>query len=216
MIVYTNLEGVKKNINPFTHGSKEYTKVMKTEALKKALQKNNFDFAIGGARRDEEKSRAKERIFSFRNKNQQWDPKNQRPELWGIYNTEINEGESIRVFPLSNWTEVDIWSYIKKEKIKVVSLYFSKKRKVVDRNGSIIMIDDNRLKLKKSEKKLVKNIRFRTLGSYPLTSAETSIAKNESDIIKDISKNSLSERSGRLIDKDEIGSMEKKKLEGYF
>ena len=216
LIVYTNLEGVKKNINPFTHGSKEYTKVMKTEALKKALQKNNFDFAIGGARRDEEKSRAKERIFSFRNKNQQWDPKNQRPELWGIYNTEINEGESIRVFPLSNWTEVDIWSYIKKEKIKVVSLYFSKKRKVVDRNGSIIMIDDNRLKLKKSEKKLLKNIRFRTLGCYPLTSAETSIAKNESDIIKDISKNSLSERSGRLIDQDEIGSMEKKKLEGYF
>ena len=216
LITYTNLEGLKKNINPFIHGSKEYTRIMKTEALKKILQKNKYDFAIGGARRDEEKSRAKERVFSFRNKNHQWNPKNQRPELWNIYNTEINNNESMRVFPLSNWTELDIWNYIKKEKIKVVSLYFSKKRNVVVRNKNIIMIDDNRLKLKKNEKKIIKNIRFRTLGCYPLTSAETSMAKNETDIINDISKNLLSERSGRLIDKDEIGSMEKKKLEGYF
>jgi sulfate adenylyltransferase subunit 2 len=216
LIVYTNLEGLKKNINPFTHGSKEYTRIMKTEALKKILQKNKYDFAIGGARRDEEKSRAKERVFSFRNKNQQWNPKNQRPELWSIYNTEINNNESIRVFPLSNWTELDIWNYIKKEKINVVPLYFSKKRNVVIRDKNIIMIDDSRLKLKKNEKKIIKNIRFRTLGCYPLTSAESSVAKNESDIINDISKNLLSERSGRLIDKDEIGSMEKKKLEGYF
>ena len=216
LITYTNLEGLKKNINPFIHGSKEYTRIMKTEALKKILQKNKYDFAMGGARRDEEKSRAKERVFSFRNKNHQWNPKNQRPELWNIYNTEINNNESMRVFPLSNWTELDIWNYIKKEKIKVVSLYFSKKRNVVVRNKNIIMIDDSRLKLKKNEKKIIKNIRFRTLGCYPLTSAETSMAKNETDIINDISKNLLSERSGRLIDKDEIGSMEKKKLEGYF
>lgn len=216
LITYTNPEGLKKNINPFIHGSKEYTRIMKTEALKKILQKNKYDFAIGGARRDEEKSRAKERVFSFRNKNHQWNPKNQRPELWNIYNTEINNNESMRVFPLSNWTELDIWNYIKKEKIKVVSLYFSKKRNVVVRNKNIIMIDDSRLKLKKNEKKIIKNIRFRTLGCYPLTSAETTVAKNETDIINDISKNLLSERSGRLIDKDEIGSMEKKKLEGYF
>ena len=216
LITYTNLEGLKKNINPFIHGSKEYTRIMKTEALKKILQKNKYDFAMGGARRDEEKSRAKERVFSFRNKNHQWNPKNQRPELWNIYNTEINNNESMRVFPLSNWTELDIWNYIKKEKIKVVSLYFSKKRNVVVRNKNIIMIDDSRLKLKKNEKKIIKNIRFRTLGCYPLTSAETTVAKNETDIINDISKNLLSERSGRLIDKDEIGSMEKKKLEGYF
>ena len=216
LITYTNPEGLKKNINPFIHGSKEYTRIMKTEALKKILQKNKYDFAIGGARRDEEKSRAKERVFSFRNKNQQWNPKNQRPELWSIYNTEINNNESIRVFPLSNWTELDIWNYIKKEKINVVPLYFSKKRNVVIRDKNIIMIDDSRLKLKKNEKKIIKNIRFRTLGCYPLTSAESSVAKNESDIINDISKNLLSERSGRLIDKDEIGSMEKKKLEGYF
>jgi sulfate adenylyltransferase subunit 2 len=216
LIVYSNQEGIRKNINPFTHGSKLHTKIMKTEGLKKALNKYKFDFAIGGARRDEEKTRAKERIFSFRNKNYQWDPKNQRPELWNLFNTEINKGESIRVFPLSNWTELDIWEYIKKEKLEVVPLYFSKSRNIVYREGSIIMADDNRLKLKKNEKKILKKIRFRTLGCYPLTAAETSLAYSPNDIIKDISKNSFSERSGRLIDKDEIGSMEKKKLEGYF
>ena len=216
LIVYSNQEGIRKNINPFTHGSKLHTKIMKTEGLKKALNKYKFDFAIGGARRDEEKTRAKERIFSFRNKNFQWDPKNQRPELWNLFNTEINNGESIRVFPLSNWTELDVWEYIKKEKLEVVPLYFSKSRNTVYRDGSIIMADDNRLKLKKNEKKIFKKIRFRTLGCYPLTAAVTSLAYSPNDIIKDISKNSFSERSGRLIDKDEIGSMEKKKLEGYF
>ena len=216
LIVFKNIEGAKKGINPINYDSKYYTKIMKTDSLKLALNKYNFDFAIGGARRDEEKSRAKERIFSFRNKNYEWDPKNQRPELWNIFNTNLNQGETFRVFPLSNWTEIDIWNYIKKEKIKIVSLYFSSKRKVVLRNNQLIMLDDNRIKLSKKEKILKKNIRFRTLGCYPLTAAIESAAKNIDQIISELSKNKFSERSGRLIDLDEIGSMENKKKEGYF
>lgn len=216
LIVFKNIEGFKKGINPINYDSKYYTKIMKTDSLKLALNKYNFDFAIGGARRDEEKSRAKERIFSFRNKNYEWDPKNQRPELWNIFNTNLNQGETFRVFPLSNWTEIDIWNYIKKEKIKIVSLYFSSKRKVVLRNNQLIMLDDNRIKLSKKEKILKKNIRFRTLGCYPLTAAIESDSKNIDQIISELSKNKFSERSGRLIDLDEIGSMENKKKEGYF
>ena len=216
LITYTNNDGVKKNINPIDHDSKYYTKIMKTEALKKALKKYKFDFAIGGARRDEEKSRAKERIFSFRGKNFEWNPKKQRPELWNIFNTNLKHDESIRVFPLSNWTEIDIWNYIKKEKIKVVSLYFAKNREITIMNNSIILVDDDRIKTKSNKKIFKKTIRFRTLGCYPLTSAIESKAKNVNDIIKEISNNKRSERSGRLIDLDEIGSMEKKKREGYF
>jgi sulfate adenylyltransferase subunit 2 len=216
LITYTNTEGMKNGINPLTYESKYYTKIMKTEALKNALKKYNFDFAIGGARRDEEKSRAKERIFSFRDKNFEWNPKNQRPELWNIFNTNIKQGETIRVFPLSNWTELDIWKYIKKEKIKIVSLYFAKKRKVIIKDNSIIMVNDDRIKNRTTQKIKKKIIRFRTLGCYPLTAAIESKAKNIEDVISEISKNKNSERSGRLIDLDEIGSMEKKKKEGYF
>jgi len=216
LITYTNTEGTKNGINPLNHESKYYTKIMKTEALKNALKKYNFDFAIGGARRDEEKSRAKERIFSFRDKNFEWNPKNQRPELWSIFNTNIKQGETIRVFPLSNWTELDVWNYIKKEKIKIVSLYFAKKREVIIKDNSIIMVDDDRIKNQTTQKIKKKIIRFRTLGCYPLTAAIESKAKNIEDIISEISKNKNSERSGRLIDLDEIGSMEKKKKEGYF
>ena len=216
LITYTNTEGIKNGINPLTHESKYYTKIMKTEALKNALKKYNFDFAIGGARRDEEKSRAKERIFSFRDKNFEWNPKNQRPELWNIFNTNIKQGETIRVFPLSNWTELDIWKYIKKEKIKIVSLYFAKKREVIIKDNSIIMVNDDRIKNRTTQKIKKKIIRFRTLGCYPLTAAIESKAKNIEDVISEISKNKNSERSGRLIDLDEIGSMEKKKKEGYF
>ena len=214
--VFINKVGLRNKINPLTTNSRDYTKIMKTDALKEALKKYNFDCAIGGARRDEEKSRAKERIFSHRDINNAWDPKNQRPELWNLYNTEINSGESVRVFPLSNWTEIDIWEYIKKEKIDLVPLYYSKKRKVVKRINQYIMLDDDRLKLKKNEKKEIKSIRFRTLGCYPLTAAELSKAKNISEIITEIKKNKFSERHGRLIDHDQKGSMEKKKLEGYF
>lgn len=216
LITFKNQDGLKKNINPITYDSKVYTKIMKTDALKMALKKYNFDCAIGGARRDEEKSRSKERIFSYRDKNQKWDPKNQKPELWNIFNTEIDQGESVRVFPLSNWSEVDVWEYIKKENIKVVPLYFSKKRRVFKKNNKLIMLDDNRIKVNKNEKIFFRNIRFRTLGCYPLTAAEVSKAKNIDQIIREIRNNNCSERHGRLIDHDQIGSMEKKKLEGYF
>tara|TARA_Y100000591_G_C21814317_1_gene689757 strand:+ start:909 stop:1784 length:876 start_codon:yes stop_codon:yes gene_type:complete len=207
LITYTNQDGLKKNVNPFTYNSKSYTKIMKTEALLKALKKYKFDCAFGGARRDEEKSRAKERIFSFRDENNTWDPKNQRPELWNVFNTDINQGESVRVFPLSNWSELDVWEYIKYENIKVVPLYFSKKRKFVKRDNNILVVDDKRMKIKNNEKIYFENIRFRSLGCYPLTTGFASKAKNINQIIKEIKKNRISERQNRLIDRDEIGSM---------
>lgn len=215
LIVYTNEEGVKNNINPFDHGS-SYTDIMKTEALKQAIDKYGFTAAFGGARRDEEKSRSKERIFSFRNKNHAWDPKNQRPELWNLYNTRIDEGESIRVFPLSNWTEKDIWQYIKRENIEVVPLYFAKKRPVINRNGNLIMVDDNRLKLKDGEKIEYKMVRFRTLGCYPLTGACLSKAQTLEDVVKETLEEKSSERVTRVIDYQKNTSMEQRKKEGYF
>lgn len=216
LIVYSNPEGIKKNINPIDHGSEIHTDVMKTQALKQALKKYEFDIIFGGARRDEEKSRSKERIFSFRTKNNKWDPKNQRPELWDIYNTRINKEESIRVFPLSDWTELDIWEYIKEEKIEIVPLYFSQKRDLVLRDNMLILVDDDRLKLEKNEKIISKNVRFRTLGCYPLTGAIESNSKNLSQIISELRNSSYSERQGRLIDLDKNSSMEKKKENGYF
>lgn len=216
LLVYTNEEGIRNNINPFTHGSKKYTDIMKTEALKQALNKYKFDAIFGGARRDEEKSRAKERVFSFRDKNHRWDPKNQRPELWNIYNTRINKGESIRVFPLSNWTELDVWLYIYLEKIPIVPLYFAKKRPVVERDGQLIMVDDDRMPLLPGEKPKMKMVRFRTLGCYPLTAATPSNATALPEIIKEMFLTRTSERQGRLIDFDVVGSMEQKKKEGYF
>ncbi len=215
LIVYTNEEGVKNNINPFDHGSM-YTDIMKTEALKQAIDKYGFTAAFGGARRDEEKSRSKERIFSFRNENHAWDPKNQRPELWNLYNTRINEGESIRVFPLSNWTEKDIWQYIKRENIEVVPLYFAKKRPVINRNGNLIMVDDDRLKLKDGEKIEYKMVRFRTLGCYPLTGACLSKAQTLDDVVNETLKEKSSERVTRVIDYQKNTSMEQRKKEGYF
>lgn len=216
LIVYTNEEGIKNNINPFTHGSKKYTDIMKTEALKQALNKYKFDAIFGGARRDEERSRAKERVFSFRDKNHRWDPKNQRPELWNIYNTRINRGESIRVFPLSNWTELDVWLYIYLEKIPIVPLYYAKKRPVVERDGQLIMVDDDRMPLLPGEKPKMKMVRFRTLGCYPLTAATPSNATTLPEIIREMFLTRTSERQGRLIDFDVTGSMEQKKKEGYF
>jgi len=216
LIVYTNEEGIKNNINPFTHGSKKYTDIMKTEALKQALNKYKFDAIFGGARRDEERSRAKERVFSFRDKNHRWDPKNQRPELWNIYNTRINKGESIRVFPLSNWTELDVWLYIYLEKIPIVPLYYAKKRPVVERDGQLIMVDDDRMPLLPGEKPKMKMVRFRTLGCYPLTAATPSNATTLPEIIREMFLTRTSERQGRLIDFDVTGSMEQKKKEGYF
>jgi sulfate adenylyltransferase subunit 2 len=216
LIVHINEEGLRNNINPFTHGSKKYTDIMKTEALKQALNKYKFDAIFGGARRDEERSRAKERIFSFRDKNHRWDPKNQRPELWNIYNTRINKGESIRVFPLSNWTELDIWLYIYLENIPIVPLYFAKKRPVVERDGQLIMVDDDRMPLNPGEKPKMRMVRFRTLGCYPLTAATPSKATTLPEIIKEIVLTKTSERQGRLIDFDIVGSMEQKKKEGYF
>jgi len=216
LIVYTNQDGVKAGVNPFEHGSSYYTDVMKTQALKQALDQYKFDAAFGGARRDEEKSRAKERIFSFRTSNHQWDPKNQRPELWDIYNTRIKKGESIRVFPLSNWTEVDIWQYLYSENIPIVPLYFAAKRPVVERNGMLIMADDERLVLEPDEFPKEKLIRFRTLGCYPLTAAIESNATSLAEIIQEMLVTKTSERFGRLIDFDQAGSMEKKKQEGYF
>jgi sulfate adenylyltransferase subunit 2 len=216
LIVYTNPQGVADNINPFDNGSEKYTDVMKTQALKQALSKYQFDAAFGGARRDEEKSRAKERVFSFRDRFHQWDPKNQRPELWSLYNTKINKGESLRVFPLSNWTELDVWQYIYLEKIPVVPLYFAKPRPVVEREGALIMVDDERMRLQPGEQPQTKMVRFRTLGCYPLSGAIESDADTLPKVIQEMLVSRLSERQGRLIDHDQDASMEKKKREGYF
>ena len=216
LLVHINDEGVKNNIGPITHGSKLHTDIMKTQALKQALNKYKFDAAFGGARRDEEKSRAKERIFSFRDKQHHWDPKNQRPELWNLYNTKITKGESVRVFPLSNWTELDIWQYIYQEKIEIVTLYLAAYRPVIKRDNLLLMVDDKRLDVKQHETIENKLVRFRTLGCYPLTGAIESKAKSVEEIIIELIKSKNSEREGRAIDKDQIGSMEKKKQEGYF
>ncbi|WP_425350269.1 sulfate adenylyltransferase subunit CysD [Phyllobacterium phragmitis] len=214
--VHINEDGVQQGINPFIHGSNTHTHVMKTVGLRQALDKYGFDAAFGGARRDEEKSRAKERIFSFRNAQHAWDPKNQRPEMWKIYNTRIAKGESIRVFPLSNWTELDIWQYILQENIPIVPLYFAARRPVVERDGMLIMVDDDRMKLRAGEKIEERMVRFRTLGCYPLTGAIESDAATLPEIVGEMLIARTSERQGRLIDKDEAGSMEKKKREGYF
>ena len=216
LIVHTNQTGVDEKISPFTHGSSKYTDVMKTQGLKQALDKYQFDAAFGGARSDEEKSRAKERIFSFRDRNHRWDPKNQRPELWNIFNTRVDKGESIRVFPLSNWTELDIWQYIYLESIPIVPLYYADTRPVVDRAGTLVMVDDERLPLKEGETPMMKKVRFRTLGCYPLTGAVESNAETLPEIIQEMLLASTSERQGRLIDHDQAGSMEMKKMEGYF
>jgi sulfate adenylyltransferase subunit 2 len=216
LIVHINEEGVKAGINPFSSGSAKHTDVMKTEGLKQALNKYKFDAAFGGARRDEEKSRAKERVYSFRDKNHRWDPKVQRPELWNIYNSKIDQGESIRVFPLSNWTELDIWQYIYMENIDIVPLYYADVRPVVERNGTLIMVDDDRMPLLPGEVPAMKSVRFRTLGCYPLTGAVESTAKTLPEIIQEMLLTTTSERQGRMIDHDSSGSMEKKKMEGYF
>ena len=216
LIVYVNPEAVKRGINPFTHGSAVHTDIWKTEGLKQALDKYGFDLAFGGARRDEEKSRAKERIFSFRSAQHRWDPKMQRPELWRLYNARKNKGESIRVFPLSNWTELDVWQYVYFERIPIVPLYFAKKRPVVKRDGALIMVDDERMPLHADEAPTLKSVRFRTLGCYPLTGAIESEADTLSAIIQEMLLATTSERQGRVIDFDSTGSMEKKKQEGYF
>ncbi|KLN60581.1 hypothetical protein WH96_11810 [Kiloniella spongiae] len=216
LIVHTNEDGREKGMNPFDHGSALYTDVMKTEALKQALEKYKFDAAFGGARRDEEKSRAKERVFSFRSENHRWDPKNQRPELWNVYNARVKPGESIRAFPISNWTELDIWQYIYRENIPIVPLYYSAERPVVERDGALIMVDDDRMPLKPGETPEMKSVRFRTLGCYPLTGAVESEAATLPDIIQEMLLTTTSERQGRVIDHDQAGSMEKKKQEGYF
>ncbi|MGH1472193.1 MAG: sulfate adenylyltransferase subunit CysD [Cellvibrionaceae bacterium] len=216
LIVHTNQEGVEMGVGPFTHGSAKHTDIMKTEGLKQALNKYGFDAAFGGARRDEEKSRAKERVYSFRDKNHRWDPKNQRPELWDIYNGRVDKGESIRVFPLSNWTELDIWQYIHLESIPIVPLYFAAKRPVVERDGVLIKVDDDRMPLDDGEKPEEKMVRFRTLGCYPLTGAVESTATTLPEIIQEMLLTRTSERQGRVIDHDSSGSMEKKKQEGYF
>ena len=216
LIVHTNQEGLADNINPFDHGSSKYTTIMKTHALLQALSAGGYDAAFGGARRDEERSRAKERIYSFRDRFGQWDPKNQRPELWNVYNGKLTKGESIRAFPLSNWTELDIWLYIYLESIPIVPLYFAKERPVVERDGQLLMVDDERLPLNPGEKPRMENVRFRTLGCYPLTGALPSTATTLPDIIREMLLTKYSERSGRLIDHDEEGSMETKKREGYF
>jgi len=216
LIVHINQDGVDQNVGPFTHGSAVHTDIMKTQGLKQALDKYKFDAAFGGARRDEEKSRAKERIFSFRTEQHRWDAKNQRPELWNIYNTRVHKGESMRVFPLSNWTELDIWQYIYKENIQIPSLYLSKKRPVVERDGVLILVDDNRLPLKDGEQPMEKMVRFRTLGCYPLTGAVESEAATLPDVIQEMLLATTSERQGRVIDNDAGASMEQKKEEGYF
>jgi len=216
IIVHTNLEGVDAGIGPFTHGSEKHTDIMKTQALKQALNKHKFDAAFGGARRDEEKSRAKERVFSFRDKNHVWDPKNQRPELWNVYNGKINKGESIRVFPLSNWTELDIWQYIYLNDIDIVPLYFAKPRPVVNIDGVDILADDDRMPIKEGQKIEIKTVRFRTLGCYPLSGAVDSTATTLPEIIQEMLLATTSERQGRLIDSDKSGSMEDKKRRGYF
>ena len=215
MLVYTNPEGKAQDINPFDHGS-AYTDIMKTQALKQALKKYGFTAAFGGGRRDEEKSRAKERIFSFRNEAQAWDPKNQRPEMWKLYNTKIHKGESIRVFPLSNWTEKDIWQYIQRENIDIVPLYFAAERPVVERDGNLIMVDDDRMRLLPGEKPMMKSVRFRTLGCYPLTGGVESTATTLDEVISETLAAVTSERTSRVIDKEAAGSMERRKREGYF
>ena len=216
LIVHINQEGVEMGVGPFTHGSAKHTDIMKTQGLKQALNKYGFDAAFGGARRDEEKSRAKERVYSFRDKNHRWDPKNQRPELWNIYNGRVDKGESIRVFPLSNWTELDIWQYIHLENIPIVPLYFAAKRPVVERDGTLIMVDDDRMPIGPNDKVEEKMVRFRTLGCYPLTGAVESEATTLPEIIQEMLLTTTSERQGRVIDHDSSGSMEKKKQEGYF
>lgn len=216
LLVHINPDGVAMGVGPFTHGSAKHTDIMKTEGLKQALNHYRFDAAFGGARRDEEKSRAKERVYSFRDKNHRWDPKNQRPELWSIYNSAVDKGESIRVFPLSNWTELDIWQYIYKEGIEIPSLYFAKERPVVERDGVQIMVDDDRMPLEEGETPEMKKVRFRTLGCYPLTGAVESNAETLPEIIQEMLLTKTSERQGRVIDSDSAGSMEKKKMEGYF
>lgn len=216
LLVHQNPEGLAMNVGPFTHGSATHTDIMKTQALKQALDHYQFDAAFGGARRDEEKSRAKERVYSFRDKKHRWDPKNQRPELWNIYNGKVHKGESIRVFPLSNWTELDIWQYIYLENIQIPDLYFSKERPVVERDGTLIMVDDDRMPLEEGEKPIMKKVRFRTLGCYPLTGAVESEADTLPAIIQEMLLSKTSERQGRVIDRDSSGSMEKKKIEGYF
>ena len=216
LVVYTNPEGVKMGINPFVHGSKIHTDIMKTQALKQALDSGGYDAVIGGARRDEEKSRAKERIFSFRDRHHRWDPRRQRPELWNLFNTHIDKGESVRVFPLSNWTELDIWQYIYLENIPLVPLYFAKKRPVVEYEGAKIMVDDDRMPEALRKKAKMEMVRFRTLGCYPLSGAIESNAATLPEVIQEMLLSRNSEREGRLIDKDQEGSMEKKKIEGYF
>jgi sulfate adenylyltransferase subunit 2 len=216
LIVHTNPDGLRENVNPFDHGSEKYTTVMKTQALVQALKAHGFDAAFGGARRDEEKSRAKERIYSFRDRFQQWDPKNQRPELWNLYNSKVQKGESIRVFPLSNWTELDVWQYLYLENIPIVPLYFAQPRRVVERDGALIMVDDDRMRLRPGEQPVEKMIRFRTLGCYPLSGAIESQAATLPEIIREMLLTRQSERQGRLIDHDQDASMERKKREGYF
>jgi sulfate adenylyltransferase subunit 2 len=215
MLEYINEDGVKQGINPFDHGS-AYTDIMKTQALKQALNKYGFTAAFGGGGRDEEKSRAKERIFSFRNENHAWDPKNQRPEMWKLYNSKINKGESIRVFPISNWTETDIWQYIKRENIDIVPLYYAAERPVVERDGMYIMVDDDRMRLNPGEKPMMKSVRFRTLGCYPLTGGIESTAHTLDEIIDETLSAVSSERTTRVIDNEAAGSMERRKREGYF
>jgi sulfate adenylyltransferase subunit 2 len=216
LLVWTNPDGVAQNINPIEHGSEKHTQVMKTDALKQALDHYGFDAAFGGARRDEEKSRAKERVFSFRNRFHQWDPKNQRPELWNLYNAKVRKGESIRVFPLSNWTELDVWLYIHREKIPIVPLYFAAERPVVERGGVLILVDDDRLPLLPGEKPQMRRVRFRTLGCYPLTGAVESDADTLEKIVQEMLLATTSERQGRVIDYDGAASMEEKKKDGYF
>jgi len=216
LIVHINQDGLKRGVSPVASGSQLHTQVMKTESLRQALDKGQYDAAFGGARRDEEKSRAKERIFSHRSAAHAWDPRNQRPELWRLFNTRIREGESMRVFPLSNWTELDVWEYVQAEDIPVVPLYFAKERPVVERSGTLIMVDDDRLPLEPGETPRMRKVRFRTLGCYPLSGAIESDATSLDDIIAEMRKSATSERQGRLIDSDEAGSMEKKKREGYF
>lgn len=216
LLVHTNQEGIDAGVGPFSHGSAKHTDIMKTVALKQALDKYQFDAAFGGARRDEEKSRAKERVYSFRDENHRWDPKNQRPELWNIYNSQVNKGESIRVFPMSNWTELDIWQYIYLENIEIPSLYLAKPRPVVERDGVLFMVDDDRMPLEPGEVPMQKSVRFRTLGCYPLTGAVESTADTLPEVIQEMLLTTTSERQGRVIDHDSSGSMEKKKMEGYF
>ncbi|PKH00401.1 sulfate adenylyltransferase subunit CysD [Paraglaciecola sp. MB-3u-78] len=216
LLVHINPEGVKMNVGPFSHGSSKHTDIMKTQSLKQALNHYKFDAAFGGARRDEEKSRAKERVYSFRDENHRWDPKNQRPELWNIYNAQINKGESIRVFPMSNWTELDIWQYIYMENIEIPSLYLAKPRPVVKRDGVYFMVDDDRMPMEEGETPEMRSVRFRTLGCYPLTGAVESTAATLPEVIQEMLLTKTSERQGRVIDHDSSGSMEKKKMEGYF